>query len=269
MSTEGWELIADVTCRPSWDKPLEVNCTTPDMIPPAIFTNHSLSLSLSLPPLPPPLEIQIKFDKKVKLLPHQRRALYCHSSLPDDLGIQYQSYRKSDIVAQDQFISVYPGLGHTGSEPFDDHQGWYRSYRGPAGIVKYHAKWKGWSPFEHRIFPIPLKSAVLAMLLCHNRRFEDTPLLMESMPLASAESSNAITTPRPSLTLSSLPRDIIYNILQFMHFDWFIDCVVEDNDEHAEGIDDTVARESKVTSLASTFFTCWQCIHVSVFFLPT
>ena len=34
------------------------------------------------------------------LLPHTQRGLYCHSSLPDDLGIQYQSYRsKESIVA--------------------------------------------------------------------------------------------------------------------------------------------------------------------------
>lgn len=24
LSTVGWELVADVTCRPSWDKPIEV-----------------------------------------------------------------------------------------------------------------------------------------------------------------------------------------------------------------------------------------------------
>jgi hypothetical protein len=39
----------------------------------------------------------------VTLLPHQQRGLYCHSSLPDDLGIQYQSYQsKESIVAANE-----------------------------------------------------------------------------------------------------------------------------------------------------------------------
>jgi hypothetical protein len=30
-------------------------------------------------------------------------------------------------------------------------------------------KWKGWSPLEHRLFPVDLRRAVRAMLLCQNR----------------------------------------------------------------------------------------------------
>lgn len=36
-----------------------------------------------------------------------------HSSLPDDLGIQYQSYPEGSIVAEDDRIVIFPGLGHT------------------------------------------------------------------------------------------------------------------------------------------------------------
>ena len=53
------------------------------------------------------------------MLPHSRHGFYCHSSLQDDLGIQYQSYNKNDVVAEDDYLRVHPGLGHTGSEPFD------------------------------------------------------------------------------------------------------------------------------------------------------
>ena len=53
-SRVGWELIADKFYRPSWDR-----------------------------------HVEIKFDKPIRLLPHTRRAIYCHSGLPDDLGIQY------------------------------------------------------------------------------------------------------------------------------------------------------------------------------------
>ena len=47
------------------------------------------------------------------ILPHSRRGLYVHSGLPDDLGIQYQSYAKSDVVAEDEHVVLHPGLGHT------------------------------------------------------------------------------------------------------------------------------------------------------------
>lgn len=124
---------------------------------------------------------QIKFDHPVTLLPHTQRGLYCHSSLPDDLGIQYQSYRsKESIVACNevrlthfplhnfivsvqlhssifcvvtiltglpllhttphlvlQHITLLAGLGHTGSVPFDEQQGWYRAWRGLSGTVSY------------------------------------------------------------------------------------------------------------------------------------
>jgi hypothetical protein len=109
------------------------------------------------------------FDKPVKLLPHSTRALYCHSSLPDDLGIQYQSYGKHDIVAEDEYLVVRPGLGHTGAEPFDEVQGWYRAYRALAGNLSYTVRRKGWTPFEHKIFPEPLKQAVKTLLMCQNQ----------------------------------------------------------------------------------------------------
>lgn len=105
----------------------------------------------------------------IKLLPHTCRALYCHSGLPDDLGIQYQSYKKTDIVAQDAHIEIRPGLGHTGAEPFDEQHGWYRAHRGLSGSVTYTAQRKGWSPFEHRVFPTPLRNAVISMLMCQNQ----------------------------------------------------------------------------------------------------
>jgi len=69
LSRRGWTLVADQFCRPSWDKPVEIIFTQP-----------------------------------LRLLPHERKALYCHSGLPDDLGIQYQSYVRDDIIAEDDKI---------------------------------------------------------------------------------------------------------------------------------------------------------------------
>jgi hypothetical protein len=81
LSTSGWELVADQFCHPSWDKPIE-----------------------------------IVFTKPMHLYPHERKAIYCHSGLPDDLGIQYQSYKREAIIAEDDKIVLHPGLGHTGSQ---------------------------------------------------------------------------------------------------------------------------------------------------------
>ena len=47
------------------------------------------------------------------MLPGQIVALYLHSGLPDDLGIQYQTYNRNEIVAEDDHIALMPGLGHT------------------------------------------------------------------------------------------------------------------------------------------------------------
>lgn len=99
--------------------------------------------------------------------PHGRRAVYCHSGLPDDLGIQYQSYSKKAIVGQDEYVTLHPGLGHTGSEPFDDQHGWYRAHRGLAGSISYSMRWKGWNCHEHNSFPEALRETVRTILLCH------------------------------------------------------------------------------------------------------
>lgn len=82
--------MADVMCPPSWDRATEVFPVLSDL--------HYR---------------QIRLRNPVTILPHSRRAFYIHSSLPDDLGIQYQSFLEDDIIFQDERIAVYPGLGHT------------------------------------------------------------------------------------------------------------------------------------------------------------
>ena len=63
VCTEGWYEVADVECQPSWDRP----CAIP---------------------------LDQRFSQGLTILPHRTIALYVHSGLPDDLGIQYQSYDK-------------------------------------------------------------------------------------------------------------------------------------------------------------------------------
>jgi len=96
----GWALVADTVCRPCWDR--------------------SFTVALMKP---------------FRMLPHSTHGFYIHSSLPGDLGIQYQSYSKNEIVAQDGHLVLSPGIGHAvrhdvaSCEPFDHHDSWYRSYR--------------------------------------------------------------------------------------------------------------------------------------------
>jgi len=76
ISQTGWYQVADEVCSPSWDKPREIRLSTP-----------------------------------VKMLPHTRVGFYLHSSLPDDLGIQYQSYRTSEeSFALDKHLVLWPGI---------------------------------------------------------------------------------------------------------------------------------------------------------------
>lgn len=71
--------------------------------------------------------LRIPLAKPVRILPGECRALYVHSSLPDDLGVQYRSTEGPDeVTMENDHLRVMPGIGHTGSRPFDTRHGWYR-----------------------------------------------------------------------------------------------------------------------------------------------
>eukprot|EP01051_Picozoa_sp_SAG22_P015402 SAG22_NODE_2006_length_3154_cov_5.008183_1_plen_516_part_00 len=111
---------------------------------------------------------ELKLRKPIRLLPGQTRGVYLHSGLPDDLGIQYQSYgRQDDVVAQDSCLTVLPGIGHTGSEPFEHYHGWFRAIRGPAGTFSYTAERRTWQRASHHEFPRKFKKSIRTVLLCH------------------------------------------------------------------------------------------------------
>jgi hypothetical protein len=227
VSSDGWKVVADQFCRPSWDRPVE-----------------------------------IRFNEPFKMMPHSRHAFYCHSGLPDDLGIQYQSCRKDTVSASDDHVAIMPGLGHCGSTPFGNRNtdgGWYRSYRTLAGSVRYRSALKGWNMREHTIFPTAMKQAVYAMLLAQkatptridaSRSLPGSPRVPSAPEMQRASSapvesthekgeegeeddvlsprvspSGQIIIPPPSTIEGSLgllnERFIVHNILEFCHYDWF------------------------------------------------
>jgi hypothetical protein len=249
LSKDGWTLVADQVCRPSWDRLTE-----------------------------------IKLDIPLCLLPHERKAIYCHSGLPDDLGIQYQSYERGRIFAKDEHISLIAGLGHTGSEPFETTNGWYRNWRGMAGRVSYRPKLKGWNPFENSIFPAPLKEAVRTMLLTHNRcsglnrqmsldstssdliREEELMMeadentgggdgggdifpIMRSVSLQSTDSTASTSSIHGDPgTLSALPHGAVYKIMEYCHWDWFEDASKPAAEEATEPAQSRLGRPNRTRS---------------------
>lgn len=205
ISQVGWTKIVDFTCRPSWDRPFE-----------------------------------IPFESSVKLLPNTIRGFYCHSSLPDDLGIQYQSYSRHDIIAEDDAISIHPGLGHTGSIPFDETHGWYRSFRGLAGSVQYKKRLKGWQLQEHSDYPVVMKDAIKETLLCNGHLFirrqrsqssseaSGSPMKMQRLESDDSEACNdgdmtisrlssiSNSTDCTKKDLGCLPVLVVYHIFEYM-----------------------------------------------------
>jgi len=165
LDRRGWSLVHDERAPPSWNTARELRLAQP-----------------------------------VHLLPHQTRALFVHSDLPDDLGVQYMEYRGGDapdIVGEDACVRLLPGLGFTGQVPFDtrNHAGWYRPNRGPAGALSYAAQPLRWTLARHREFPAALRAAVRAVLL---------------------------SAGRPESPLFALPLHLVLRILECCHWDWAV-----------------------------------------------
>ncbi len=155
-----WQLVADEECAPSWDNMREIRLSTP-----------------------------------VRVLPHHSRGLFVHSSLPDDLGIRYQTYHIDRPFAEDEHLALLPGLGFTGAIPFDMRSGWFRLHRGLAGCVTYAAQPARWCAQRHATFPLAAREAVRCVLLAHRRR---------------------------ECLLSLLPLHLVMRILEKCHWDWFV-----------------------------------------------
>ena len=161
IDTSLWAQVADETCQPSWDVAREIKLAVP-----------------------------------VTVRPHHTIGLFVHSALPDDLGIQYQTYNRQAPFAEDAHCALLPGLGFTGAVPFDSRHGWYRLNRGLSGRLTYFAVPYHWSIAQHTTFPQSLRSAVKTLLLCQKHK---------------------------GSTLQALPvHVIVQHILPRMHWDWSV-----------------------------------------------
>jgi hypothetical protein len=69
--------------------------------------------------------VRIALSTPVRILPGGCASIYIHSSLPDDLGIQYRSTSSAgEVTLENEHLRIMPGIGHTGSRPFDVRHGW-------------------------------------------------------------------------------------------------------------------------------------------------
>ena len=57
----------------------------------------------------------------LRLLPGQVAALYVHSAMNDDTGLQYTTCGKENTVARDDHLAIRAGISHTGNAPFSVH----------------------------------------------------------------------------------------------------------------------------------------------------
>lgn len=160
MNERGWALVHDEQLPPSWNTAREVRLQQP-----------------------------------VRIMPHHTRALFVHSNLPDDLGIQYQEWRPADVVAADDTVQILPGLGFTGQVPFDHRHGWYRQGRGPAGGISYTSQPVYWNMRSHAGCPAELQGMVRTMLCVHAQ---------------------------PESTLHVLPAHLLLYMLEFLRWDWAV-----------------------------------------------
>ena len=161
IDTSLWAQVADETCQPSWDVAREIKLAVP-----------------------------------VTVRPHHTVGLFVHSALPDDLGIQYQTYNRQAPFAEDAHVALLPGLGFTGAVPFDSRHGWNRLNRGMSGRLTYFAVPCHWSLAQHATFPASLRSAVKTLLLSQHQK---------------------------GSTLQALPAHVIVqHILPRMHWDWAV-----------------------------------------------
>ena len=151
---------------------------------------------------------ELKLDIPINIRPGATRGVYIHSGLPDDLGIQYQSYySKDDVVGQDNFLKITPGIGHTGSEPFEHYHGWFRAIRGPCGSFSYTATRRVWDPDRFGDFPWHFRAAVRNLLLCHQKR---------------------------DCVLSVLPLDLLQRIFRNCDWCWFDAADTIDRDDSSD-----------------------------------
>jgi len=166
---------------------------------------------------------EIKLLKPVDINPGATMGFYIHSAVNNDNGIAYNSH--SGLVCEDKNTSVWAGFGHTSSDAFSMDHGWsWRRNRGPSGAMSYSQVFTLWCPRTHSKFPPSFKKVVFCLLAIHSKR--------------------------PLSLLSQLPLDVLYNVLEYCHLQWF-----EDDETLARKLAAQEEQEKNVHRQATSSYT--------------
>lgn len=146
---------------------------------------------------------ELVFEEPVCLRPGEMRALYIHSTLPNDQAIVYDNsyYGSSDKRYEDDKLCILTGRAHVSPTCFGKHPIWgwgnaWRDRREFVGRLEYGTVYKLWNPDVQPKFGNHFQNGTRSLFLCQ-RRFESP--------------------------MSMLPDEAIFYILNMCRWDWFDD----------------------------------------------
>ncbi len=154
-------------------------------------------------PCPRGCYTELVFNEPIILRPGEMRALYIHSTLPNDQAIVYDNsyYGSSDKRYEDDKLCILTGRAHVSPECFGQNPIWgwgnaWRERREFVGRLAYGTVYKLWNPEVQPKFGSNFQSGTRTLFLCQ-RRWESP--------------------------MSMLPDEAIYYILNMCRWDWFDD----------------------------------------------
>jgi len=152
---------------------------------------------------PPGEYTELVFDEPILMKPGEMRALYVHSTLPNDQAIVYDNsyYGSSNKRFEDGKICILTGRAHISTTCFGQDPIWgygnaWRDRREFVGRLSYGTIYKLWNPEVQPKFGSCFQNGARTLALCQ-RRWEST--------------------------LSVLPDEAIFYILNMCRWDWFGD----------------------------------------------
>lgn len=130
-----------------------------------VYSEHQTSSYGELVPL--------YLHKPIPVRPGELTGLFIHTQ--DRNGLIYDN-RNSDIVFEDRFVKILPGMAHMDGSAFGNRnpfgpvgRGAFRSNRIFVGRLQMGAKYALWNPEIHQRFPPAFRSLVRTLLLCSRR----------------------------------------------------------------------------------------------------
>lgn len=108
---------------------------------------------------------ELRLTPPAALEPDTLYGFYVHCAEVGDDGIVYDNQR-AEVVHEDAFVDIFPGLAHLSPEPFSGRGPWWgspwRRRRQFVGKLDYGARYTLWGPKAHTAFSSTFKNGVAA-----------------------------------------------------------------------------------------------------------